>query len=186
MKKTNWLCLLLLMAGINLGFTACNDDDDETMTPPEENYDDETMTPPEESYDYALQIVGDYTGTMNTKFYMGDSERDFGDAENQELAIRQDSLNYATIIYKNWTGMGVNYGNLVIGNVKVGKTGKTYTVEGAGTQTLYKEGRPFEAALTVSGTVAETSNLVITVDMPTPAPDFKLTFNGTRQVIEQP
>lgn len=170
MNKYISMGFLLTAFATLFAFTACSED----------NGDNEPIIDP--VYDWATTATGTYNGTMNTLINIMGSDKDFGDTENQEIIISRDSINHVTVTYKNWTGMGTNYGDLIFSPVRLSSTSEgIITLSGTCRQTLYKDERSFEAMLAINGNISGTAKniqLNIEVEMPKPAPSFKLTYRG--------
>lgn len=180
MRKT---ILLLLVLGLSGGaaFTSCDDDN---------NGNAPVIDP--------VIYTADFTGSAETTLDSGKGEMTFPATPGQKVIFTRDTLDRCVLIYKDWTGMGTNYGDF---SIPVSFTGREnsglteLTVSGEGNQILYKEGRGYEATLGVTGKIfchaivgeegrKDSCSLLITVNMPvapTMTLDFKLVYTGVTE-----
>lgn len=176
MKKTFlWLFAWGLLGGMT--FTSCNDDDDNGPV----------IDP--------VLYSANFSGEVETTLDSGRGEMTFPATSGQKVLFTRDSLDCQVMVYKDWTGMGVNYGDFSIPvTFTTQENGKT-SVTGECVQTLYKESKGYEATLGVTGHIfrdaiisgesrKDSCSLLITVNMPvSPAMtlDFKLDYTGVAE-----
>lgn len=178
MKKTNIFYFIVLLAFSSIFMTACHNDD---------SNDKDLITCPTDNQSAAKLIAGNYDGEMGTTLSSANfNNMTFPDTINQKIVITHDTLNYISIVYKDWSNGGVNYGDLKVSpvEVSVSEENNTILVEGNCKQILHKGGRGFEADIAVAGTFTPEEkhcNLLFKVNMPVSPMmtlDFKLTYNG--------
>lgn len=176
MNRQIFFYMLMLLAGSV--FVACSDDDNDSAH----------YIEPGDSQAAAEWVAGNYDGTMGTVLTSANfNNMEFPDTANQKVEIVYDSLDYVTVRYKDWTNGGMNYGDLIVSPVKVSfaEDEATLVLSGSCVQKLYKEGRGFDAEVTVAGTVDERQCLLVfTVNMPVSPVmtlDFTLTYDGKRE-----
>lgn len=183
LKFTNFFAFAVLFVSICGVCISCGDDNNEP-------------THYEEPADY----VGDYVGTMSTFLTSRPEigEMEMGDSINQHIELRLDSIGIATVIYHDWTYQGVNYGDLIFHPVHMEQylinNVTKYKLSCECTQILYKNGRGFEAALTLNGQLLRTSGghsaeLSLFVNMPvapTMTLKFRLEYSGEKKGLMFP
>lgn len=151
-------------------------------------------------YEEPADYVGDYFGTMSTFLTSRPEvgEMEMGDSINQHIELRLDSAGIATVIYHDWSYLGVNYGDLVFYPVRI----EQYYIDNVTkfklscecTQILYKGVRGFEAALALDGQLLRTSDghsvdLSLFVNMPvdpTMTLRFRMEYLGEKKGLMFP
>ncbi len=174
MKKSILLLAMTCLFGGTI-FTSCNDDDNDN-TP--------IIDP--------VVYTANFTGITETTLNSGHAPMTFPGTPGQKVIITRDTLDRTVLIYKDWTGMGTNYGDFSIPVSLTSTDNGQIGISGDCIQTLYKDSKGYEATLGVTGKIfsqaiidgegrKDSCSLLITVNMPvspTKTLDFLLDYKG--------
>lgn len=173
MKRLYMLCLTLITLCAGFSLTACGDDEEKEIL---------TIDPVE------LNVAGLYKGTTQTTLVVMGTEMPMPTTNDQPITISKDEQGQLALAYHNWTDhQGMNYGDFHILPLKGTAIEGGFLIEGECTDSLYKNGKPHFAELSVEGTVTGeekvadlTLKVLLYVGMPMPL-DFTLKYNGKAQ-----